>query len=182
MVVLINGSFGVGKSTVARLLRAALPGSVVYDPEWVGLVLMRMGRPLRLAGSGTDDFQDMPLWRRSVGAGTRLIGRLASGPVIVPMTFSSRNYFDEVVSDLRSRGAISAFCLRASLGTIEKRLEDRNLVPTARGNIWIRRRIRECVEAHHDPHFGEPIDTENRSAQVVADDILQRLNGMSDTL
>ncbi len=38
MIVMINGSFGVGESTVAKLLRKALAGSVVYDPEWAGRV------------------------------------------------------------------------------------------------------------------------------------------------
>src|SRR5688572_19267901 len=123
MIVLINGSFSIGKSTVARLLRAALPGSAIYDPEFVGFVLMRTEKFLRLDGSGTGDFQDMVLWRRSVSAGTRLLGRIASGPIIVPMTFTSRDYFDEVVSNLGSSGSnLRTFCLRASLGTIEKRL------------------------------------------------------------
>jgi hypothetical protein len=177
MIVLINGSFSIGKSTVAGLLRDALPGSAIYDPELIGFVLMRTGRFLRLAGSSTDDFQDMPLWRRSVGAGIRLVGRIASGPVIVPMTFTSREYFDEVVSDLGSRGTSPrTFCLRASLGTIEKRLEKRKLDPNGREKLWITRRIRECVEAHRDSYFGEPVETDNRTAQQVADDILRRLN------
>ena len=177
MVVLINGSFGIGKSTIAKLLRNALAGSAIYDPEWVGFVLMRAGTFLRLAGSGTDDFQDMPLWRRSVSGGTRLVERLASGPVLVPMTFTSRDYFDEVVTDLGSRGtAPRTFCLRASLGTIEKRLEKRKLDPNGREKLWLTRRIRECVEAHHDSYFGEPVDTDNRSAQEVAEDILRRLD------
>lgn len=177
MVVLINGSFGVGKSTIARLVRDAIPGSAIYDPELIGFVLMRVGKLLRLAGSGTDDFQDMVLWRRSVSAGTRLLGRLASGPIIVPMTFTSRDYFNEVVSNLGSSGSSpKTFCLRASLGTIEKRLENRKLDPNGREKLWLTRRIRECVEAHHDSYFGEPVDTDNRSAQEVADDILRRLN------
>ena len=36
MIVLINGSFGIGKSTVARLLRRRVPRSLVYNPEWAG--------------------------------------------------------------------------------------------------------------------------------------------------
>lgn len=177
MVVLINGSFGIGKTTIARLLRDTLPGSAIYDPELVGFVLMRAGKVLRLAGAGTDDFQDMPLWRRSVSPGIRLISRISSGPVLVPMTFTSRDYFDEVVTDLVSRGiAPRTFCLRASLGTIEKRLENRKLDPNGREKLWLTCRIRECVAAHHDSYFGEPIDTDNRSAQEVAEDILQRLD------
>ncbi len=36
MYVLLNGAFGVGKSTVARDLQQQLPNSLIFDPEWVG--------------------------------------------------------------------------------------------------------------------------------------------------
>src|SRR5688500_4339635 len=98
MIVMINGSFGVGKSTVANLLRRAFPGSAVYDPEWAGLILRRLPKWAKLKGSGTDDFQDIDLWRKSTVAGTKLFRFFASGPIIVPMTFSRRAYFDEVVA------------------------------------------------------------------------------------
>ena len=51
MFVLINGAFGIGKSTVARELRSLLPRSVIFDPEWVGLALQRM------PGSKPSDFR-----------------------------------------------------------------------------------------------------------------------------
>ena len=44
MFVLINGAFGIGKSTVARELGSLLPRSVIFDPEWVGLGLQRSQR------------------------------------------------------------------------------------------------------------------------------------------
>ena len=57
MFVLINGAFGVGKSAVAQELRALLPGSIIYDPEPVGVALQRFVRPR------PSDFQDLPSWR-----------------------------------------------------------------------------------------------------------------------
>ena len=53
MFVLINGAFGVGKSTVARELRSLVPRSVIFDPEWVGPALQR------IPGQGVSDFQDI---------------------------------------------------------------------------------------------------------------------------
>ncbi len=59
MIVMLNGSFGVGKTTVAKLLCQALPGSAIYDPEWVGYILKRLPKGMPLKGSGTDDYQDI---------------------------------------------------------------------------------------------------------------------------
>jgi hypothetical protein len=170
VIVLLNGSFGVGKSTVASLLRRSFARSVVYDPEWAGSILMRLPKWIPLRGSGTDDFQDIDLWRRSAISGAKLFGKIAPGFVIVPMTFSRRDYFDEVVSGIRSADPqFRTFCLRATLPTIQRRLAERGS-----GGAWLARRVKECVDAHCDPHFGEPVDTESRSARQVADEILAR--------
>ncbi|MCI0388024.1 MAG: AAA family ATPase [Acidobacteria bacterium] len=173
---MINGSFGVGKTTVAKLLRNSLPGSVIYDPEWAGSVLMRLPRLIKLEGSGSDDFQDIDLWRRSAVAGTRVFRLFASGPVIAPMTISRRDYFDEVVMGIkRLDSELRVFCLKASLSTVKKRLVKRGTKIEGPEAEWIAHRIIECVEAHHDSHFGEPVDTDDRSASEVTEDIVKRL-------
>ena len=176
MIVLINGSFGVGKTTIANLLRAALPGSAIYDPEWAGLGLMRLPRWVRLKGSGTDDFQDIAWWRKSAVVGTRLFRLFVTGPVIVPMTFSRRAYFDEVVEGLRAFDPeLRVFCLRASLPTVKNRLLTRGVKLKGAEAEWLARRIVECADALRDPHFGEPIDTENRTPHDVAAEIAMSL-------
>jgi hypothetical protein len=177
MVVMINGSFGVGKTTVAASLRQMLPKSVIYDPEWAGFVLKRAPGWITLRGAGSDDYQDLDLWRRSVIAGVRAFRYFASGPVIVPMAFSRRDYFDEVRCGIeRFDPLLRVFCLRASLKTIQSRLAARDLGVEGREAQWIARRARECVDAHRDPHFGEPVDTEGRSPFEIAGDIVERLH------
>ena len=176
MIVVINGSFGVGKTTIAKLLRGSLPGSAIYDPEWAGFVLKRLPKWIKLNGSGSDDYQDIVLWRRSAIAGVRLFRLFAPGPVIVPMAFSRRDYFDEVVRAIEQLDSeLRVFCLRASLPTVKKRLIERGTEIEGPGAEWIARRIIECAEAHVDPHFGEPVDTEDRSAREVAEEIINRL-------
>lgn len=180
MIVMINGSFGVGKTTVARLLRSTLPGSAIYDPEWAGIVLMRLSKLARLKSPGVKDFQDIGLWRASAVAGIRLFRSFVHGPVIVPMTFSRRTYFDEVVHGIRRLDSdVRVFCLKASLPTLKRRLVGRGTRVEGPEAEWIARRIVECVEAHRDPHFGEPVDTEDRSARQVAGDIIERLQPSS---
>src|SRR5437763_4864134 len=182
MIIMINGSFGVGKTTVAKLLRDSFPGSMIFDPEWAGLVLMRLPKWIRLRGSGSDDFQHIELWRRSAVAGVRLFRLLASGPLIVPMTFSRRAYFAEVLEGVRRLDPESrAFCLKASLPTVRRRLSERGSKIEGPGSEWIARRIVECVDAHADPHFGEPVDTEERSAREVTEEIVGRLRGQPAT-
>jgi len=54
VILLLNGAFGIGKTTVARALVARLPRSVLFDPELIGMALQ-----------GTaGDFQDRKAWRR----------------------------------------------------------------------------------------------------------------------
>jgi broad-specificity NMP kinase len=176
MIVLINGSFGVGKTTIAKLLRRRLPGSVIYDPEWAGVALMRSAKWISYQGSGTDDFQDIHLWRRLTIAGSKLSRRLFSGPVIVPMTFTDRVYFDEVLSGLNQVDPdVKVFCLQATLSTIKQRLAQRGTDNDARAANWVARRIMDCAEAHRDPHFGEPVETDYRPPNEIAADIEAKL-------
>ena len=99
MILFLNGSFGVGKTTVGRLLRKRLVGSVLYNPEWVGSVLMRV--PFKFRGSGTDDFQDIELWRKSVVGGIKAFRFFARETLIVPMAFYRKDYFNEIVGEIR---------------------------------------------------------------------------------
>lgn len=174
MVVMINGSFGVGKTTVAKLLRRALPGSVIYDPEWFGFVLRRI--PKIFYKKKQDDYQHSRLWRSSIPAGVRLLRRFRRGAIIVPMAFCEREYFDEVVGGIKKIDKnLKIFCLRANLETVRQRLTARGDRIEGVGSEWIARRIVECAEAHQNPHFGEPVETENRTAEEVSREIIRRL-------
>lgn len=172
-VILVNGSFGVGKTVVARGLRAVLPGSAIYDPEYVGSVLRRLPRWVPLSGSGTDDFQDMPAWRRSAILGTRITCSVRPGPVVVPMTFDNRDYFHEVWGGIAAlQPTARAFCLTATAPTIRERLLRRGTDPDG---PWISRRVRECISAHVDDSFGCRVDTEKRSVDEIVSEIIRRL-------
>jgi hypothetical protein len=176
-VVLINGSFGVGKTTVARALRTRAPGAVIYDPEWIGSAIRRLPRWIALRGHGTDDFQDIAIWRKSVAAGTRVFGALTTGPVIVPMTFSNLAYLDEVLRGIRAFAPDTrVFCLTASLDCIRQRLIARGTPVTGPEASWIQRRTQQCVRAHADPRFGELIDTKGRSVTDIVDRITTSLD------
>lgn len=171
MVIFLNGSFGVGKTTAARLLVQRLPRSIVYDPEPVGVVLQRLGR----AFEPIDDFQDLRVWRRWSMRLIRLVRRWR-GTVVVPMAFSNESYLTEFVAHARSfDGDTFHFCLTAPLAVVQQRLHQRSgsRGPTA----WQLRRAAECCHAHQNPAYAVHVPTENRSVREVADEILARLPG-----
>ena len=165
----MNGAFGIGKTTVARELRRRRPGSAIYDPEWAGLILQRLPRFVRLEGRGTDDFQDLPLWRRTSLRGIRAT-RLLRSTVIVPMAFSNLAYLTELLAGVRRFDPrVRHFCLTAPFEVVRARLERRGIT------AWQLRRAAECCAAHRAPEFAEHVATEARDAEDVAAEIDMRL-------
>lgn len=108
--------------------------------------------------------------------GNTLISARRFRPVIVPMTFSDRAHFDEIVMGIRNfESDLKVFCLRASLSTVRSRLLQRGTHLEGAEAEWIARRIVECTAAHLDPHFGEPVATDDRAPSDVAQEIIGRL-------
>ncbi len=62
MIVWINGTFGVGKTTTGTIV-ARTPGWRMFDPEHVGYMLAT-----NLKDVDFDDFQELPPWRTLVPA------------------------------------------------------------------------------------------------------------------
>ena len=169
MFILINGAFGIGKSSVARELRARLPGSVIYDPEPVGVVLQRFRR------QRISDFQHLPSWRRLTVAAARgaAVFRV---PVIIPMAFSEPAYLEEVRSGLAVSGRpVLHFCLTAPLDVVRARLRRRGHPPEEARWAWMHRRAAECCLAHQSQSFATLVPTESRPAAAVAADLADRV-------
>lgn len=95
-VVWINGAFGVGKTTTARLLLQAFPGSVLFDPEEVGALL----RPVLQPVAAVRDFQMWSAWRDLVAATLNAVAHELpdEGPrlVIVPQTITNESYWLQI--------------------------------------------------------------------------------------
>ena len=105
-----------GRRAWGRDLRRRISGSVIYYPEWAGWMIQRLPSWMHLRGDGTDDFQDVDLWRSSVVGGIRLFRAFAPGPVLVPMTFSNLEYLAFITSGIRLfEPEVRVFCLLASV-------------------------------------------------------------------
>jgi hypothetical protein len=170
MIVFINGPFGVGKTTVARLLVHRMPQATLYDPEIIGGVLRRVLGPF----SKVEDYQDYTFWRRLVIGGARLLRTVSGQPLVVPMTVWKRNVFDSIVAGLRGADPdLSCFRLTVSREILVDRIssdtEDREAYP------WRASHLEVSLQASQDPAFGREIPTEDRTPTEVADQILETL-------
>ena len=59
MIVLINGPFGIGKTSIALELVQFRPNATHFDPEPIGAFLRRLPGPI----AAEEDYQDLLLWR-----------------------------------------------------------------------------------------------------------------------
>lgn len=169
MIIFINGSFGAGKTTVAKRLVECLPNAMLYDPELVGLILREMTNGIRSGVEDTDDFQDIALWRPLTGIIAGHLKATYGRTLVVPMTVTRSDYFEELKAGLTMVDAdFHHFCLLASAETIHMRLVHRGETP----GEWVFQQIDRCVSALAHPRFAQHIDTDNKPIDAVVEQVL----------
>jgi hypothetical protein len=163
MILLLNGAFGIGKTTVARLVVARLPRAVLFDPEPIGIALQRAARLVRREVA---DFQDLRAWRRLTIAGLRAT-RVLYPNLVVPMAFSNAAYLEEIRAALsRFEPRVLHVCLVAPEHVVHQRLRGRG---GAGG--WEYRRASECCIAHQSEAFAVRVNAADREPGDIADEI-----------
>ena len=165
MFILLNGAFGIGKTSTAKALTAKLASSTIYDPEPLGIVMQRVSAYVRMHGR-IHDFQDLTSWRRLTAGGARWRHRRYN-TVIVPMAFSNLSYLEELASALSRSGPVSKFCLIAPLQVVRERLKRRAQAEGTAVDQWALLRAEECCHAHRSPAFGHPIDATATTGEIV---------------
>lgn len=164
MILLLNGAFGIGKTTVARALKKRLPRALLYDPELAGIALQRVLR--------VGDFQDLRAWRRLTILGLRL-ARLLRSNVIVPMAISNPAYLQEIVDGVRRfEPRVVHVCLVAPVEVVHARQRQRGA--TGADAAWQFRRAAECCVAHAGDEFATHVSAE-RGVEEIVEAVLQAI-------
>jgi hypothetical protein len=97
VIIWLNGTFGVGKTSTADRLVSLIPGSRVVDPETIGHMLQA-----NLADRPVKDFQDWPAWRALVPATLIEVARMTGQHLIAPQTVLSKEYLDALFAPLEA--------------------------------------------------------------------------------
>ncbi|MDP4332101.1 AAA family ATPase [Curtobacterium sp. A7_M15] len=121
MIVWINGTHGVGKTTTSRLVQPLLPHARVLDPEKVGETLMDVTPSLPDSG----DFQHWDPWRPLVVETARQVLAFAGGTLVMPQTVLVERYWREIATGFATHGIpVRHFVLHADQDTLRDRIRN----------------------------------------------------------
>ncbi len=98
VVIWLNGTFGVGKTTTAERVCDAT-GWRLFDPEHVGYMVAA-----NLRDHEFTDFQDLPPWRTLVPVVAEEIHRYTNTPLVAVQTVLVEDYWAELRADFAARG------------------------------------------------------------------------------
>jgi len=170
VILFLNGPFGIGKTTTARLLVERLPGAVLYDPELVGTFLRALVEPVEQR----EDFQDLALWPRLVVDMARLLRETYGRSLVVPMALWHHDYFATITAGLQGVDQ-DLVCVR--LTATEDTLRGRILArPDSEGpHAWCLAHLDVGLVAARDPAFGVEVHTDGRTPVEVANAVLALL-------
>lgn len=174
MIIMINGAFGVGKTSVANCILKNIKNSMIYDPEEVGLLLRNIiPSEIMQDEEKTGDFQDFILWKKTVVMMAKEIKQQYNRHLIIPMTIRKADYFKYIFSGLKKIDSdIYHFCLTAPLNTVHSRLSQRGEKP----NSWAFLQTEKCLNAYENYDFSEYIDTQNISIKEITQIIINKIH------
>lgn len=173
MIIMINGAFGVGKTTTAYQLQSRIPNSMVFDPEMIGyLVRELVPEQMRMTEEQTDDFQDIEIWRTLTVLAAAEVKKKYGRHLIVPMTIYKSDNFQYIRDGLRQLDTeLYHFCLIASDETIHQRLMHRG----DKQGSWAYQQTVKCTHALAENTFQEHIVTDHLSTEDILAFILKRI-------
>ncbi|MBU5210468.1 AAA family ATPase [Heyndrickxia oleronia] len=174
MIIMINGAFGVGKTSVANELVKQMDNSMIFDPEEVGFMLRNIiPNEIKQKEANTGDFQDLQLWKElTVVLANRLIQTYKMN-LIIPMTIRKQEYLHYIIDGFKKLNQDPYhFCLIAEEETIYERLRRRG---EEEGN-WCFQQTRKCINAFNTYDFGEYIQTDHLSIPLIVEIVKEKVS------
>ncbi len=167
----INGTFGVGKSTAANLIRQRDPAWRLFDPEWVGYMLRANLPDVTVA-----DFQELAPWRALVPLVAREIAALTGDRLLAVQTVLVEEYWEELRAGLDKQGfGVFHVVLDADESALRERIaadeQDRSAAPWRLDHVGTFAEARPWMTARADL----VVDTTGLAASEVAAHVLDVL-------
>ena len=172
MIIWINGTFGVGKTTTARFVNHHT-GWRIFDPEHVGFLLAGSLRDLDF-----DDFQELPPWRALVPVFAEEIFRYTNSKAMIAVqSVLVEDYWNELTKGLAERGLpVLHVVLDCGGEELRRRIETDEIEEQARD--WRLDHIGSFGQARDwlAPSADVLIDTTARSPEAVARIVIDAAN------
>lgn len=174
MIIMLNGAYGVGKTSVAKELVQQIDNAMIFDPEEVGFMLRYLiPENVKLDQEKTDNFQDYILWKTLTVQVAEQIKNTYQKHLIVPMTIFNKEYLHFIRNGFEKIDKETFhFCLTATQDTIHHRLIERG---ETEGN-WCFQQTAKCLQAFDDEMFEVKLDTEKKSVEEIVNAIFLILN------
>jgi hypothetical protein len=162
VILLINGAFGIGKSTLTEALMRERPEWVLFDPEDVGQTLRHaLHRVLPV-----DDFQEYPAWVPLVVETARALRETTGRDLILPICVADVERYARLTSGLWQIDAeLRTYCLVAPPDVVRGRL----LLRGDEAGGWADARVDRCCHAHAAPVFGPFLDATQTVDRLLAE-------------
>lgn len=171
VIVWLNGTHGVGKTTTGALLQQLIPGSHVLDAEKVGETLM----DIKPALPRTDNFQHWPPWRPLVVETARRVLDYTGGTLVMPMTVLVEQYWREISAGLAAHELpVHHYVLHADQHVLRQRIQGDTLLGPSSFRMTHLKPYAEAARTwlHRD---AEVVDTTHLKPEHVARHIADTL-------
>lgn len=168
MIIWVNGTFGVGKTTTAGHVVQQDPRLRLFDPEWVGYMVAN-----NLSDHPVADFQHHESWRFLTPVVADELIRFTGQNLVAVQTVLNEQYWDELKAGLLARGqAVFHVVLEADMDEVRRRIDSDEVEVNARAwrheHLPVYQQAREWLTRRADL----VVNTSELDASDVASQIL----------
>ena len=165
MIIWLNGAYGVGKTTIGKLLKDELRPSFIFDPEAVGNGI-RDNYPEELF---YETFEQYDIWLKTCYEILKDISSHYDGTIIVPMTLLFKKSYQWIIRPLKEKGIdVRYIFLDADYETLYKRMVESG---REEKDSWCVNHINDCLKQQKSDNNAIHINTVNRTPHEIVNDI-----------